>query len=63
MKPGRVVVLVSRIEVLCYDLGLWCRTCNLSSGVRVWFTATIGERTTLRSTLGCTECEGENVAD
>lgn len=59
----RVSVVTVRVEQVAIDTGLWCRTCLLSSGVRVWFTATIGVAMSLRSATRCCDCGGDEIND
>lgn len=51
-----------RVEYVGHELGHWCNTCMLSTGVRLWWTTTTEPETTLRSTVFCTECDGANVS-
>ena len=59
--PGRRVAV--RLEYLGHQLGLWCNTCLISSGVRVCFAATTAGRLVLQSTAGCAECGGRDVVE
>lgn len=58
MHPTRLAV---RVEQVAIDTGLWCRPCALPSGTRVWFTMAIGPAMSLRSTLRCYDCGGNNL--
>lgn len=60
MASHTVVVDVEQVDL---DTGLWCTPCALSTGVRIWFTTTIANRTSLRSTAVGIDCGGSNVAD
>lgn len=61
MADRRVHVVLVQVEHLANDLGLWCNDCMLSSGIRVWFASTHAGVTTVRSTLGCLDCDGDNI--
>lgn len=50
-----------RVEQIAVDTGLWCNTCLLSSGVRVWFTVASGLAMSLRSTTRCRDCGGDDL--
>ncbi len=41
------------IEILQRDEGLWCRTCALGTGVRVWYVSQTGPAMSLRSHVCC----------
>jgi len=43
------------IEILEVEDGLWCRTCALPSGRRVWFTCQTGPALSLREHLCCAD--------
>lgn len=51
----------AHVEEIALDEGLWCRTCFLPSGVRIWFTVTFGPRMVLRTTIRCRGCGGSDV--
>jgi hypothetical protein len=59
MRPH--VAYAVRVEQLAIDTGLWCRNCALPSGARVWFTLTIGPVMSLRHTLRCLDCSGDDL--
>lgn len=59
-----VAVRVS-VEILTVETGLWCNTCALPSGLRVWYVTSTGCRSTLRSKLSCDDAgdqAGHDVA-
>jgi hypothetical protein len=58
-----MAILTGAIEVVAVDTGLWCRTCALSSGIRVWFVTRTGPAMTMRSTLGCMDCDSRDIAE
>lgn len=46
------------MEILSVETGLWCNTCVLPSGVRVWYVTTAGgARMTLRSKRTCDDAQ------
>lgn len=51
-------VVSVRAEYLTQDLGLWCNTCMLPSGIRVWVAIYLGPRMHLQERLWCDEHEG-----
>lgn len=59
-QPPRVVLAVC-VEFLGYQTGLWCRDCQLSTGARFWYVATIGVRQSLRDVHSCLECGRRNI--
>ena len=54
-------VLRVAVEPVALDEGLWCRTCALPAGARIWFTVTTGPRMTLQSKVQCRDCGGTDV--
>lgn len=56
-----MAVVAVAMEVLLIEGGHWCRSCLLSSGVRIWFVTRTGPASTLRSGLRCTDCGGDDI--
>lgn len=48
--------LVMRIERVADELGVWCTTCALPSGIRRTYVATVGERVTIGNAALCLDC-------
>lgn len=62
--PRPYVRIPVQVEQLTTDTGLWCFTCQLGTGIRAWFTASIGTGPmSLRSTSVCAECGGREIED
>lgn len=60
--PRPYVRIPVHVEQVSTDTELWCYDCGLSTGVRVWFVATLGAGpTSLRSTSVCTYCGGHEI--
>lgn len=55
----RVVTVV--VEHLDFDLRHWCRTCNLSTGVRQWLVTRSDSGMRLQTRVWCHECGGHDV--
>jgi hypothetical protein len=58
---------VVRFEYLAHDLGHWCNTCRLPSGMRVWVAVHFdssdgGSAMHLQQRLTCDDCGGRDVA-
>jgi hypothetical protein len=57
---GGVAVPV-HVEVLGVEVGHWCRTCLLGSGMRVWYVNRTLGSLCLHSATGCTEDDHDDV--
>jgi hypothetical protein len=58
---ARAVALSVSVEIVDIESGLWCATCNLSTGVSALYTMTINGATSLHTTARCHECHGRDV--
>lgn len=49
------------VEALTHDLGHWCRTCALPSGIRQWVAVRYLDRMHLQVRAWCGECGGRDI--
>lgn len=51
------------VEMVSVDHGLWCHTCALPSGIRVWYVTQTGPAMSLRMHLCCDEGGCEHLVE